>query len=409
MAVRQPRTPARNGLTGRTDCDPGEAREFLEMYYAENPGAESNLAERWEKVQAEILAGGTYELTDAELTYGCRAAWRHSVRCVGRLRWQGMVVRDARHIRTAAEVYEQLVEHIDTGTNGGRIRSMITVFPADTAAGPLVRIWNEQAIRYAGWTSPDGVTGDPRYVGFTQLAESMGWRPQRHGRFEPLPLVIETATEDPQLFTLPAESILEVPISHPEYPWFADLGLRWHALPLITCMRMRLGGMNFPVAFNGFYLQDEIASRNLSDADRYNQVPIVAAGMGLDTSTNRSLWRERAVIELNRAVLHSFDGAGVTIADHHAEAENFMRFVEREERAGRCPHADWSWINPVPVPAQVPTFHRYYDTTEVNPNFYLDPDAAKRASGEPVDVLRHRHRRRRALRRLVRTARAAVS
>ena len=404
MSVRQPLTRGAAATVEGSACDPVEAREFLEMYFAENPSAGS-FAERWEKVQAEIAAEGSYVLTEAELTFGARAAWRHSVRCVGRLRWQGLAVRDARYLGTAAEVHEQLVEHVDAATNGGRIRSMITVFPADTAAGPLVRIWNEQAIRYAGWADgAGGVLGDPRYLDFTTMVEGMGWRPAQRGRFEPLPLVIETATEDPQLFTMPRESILEVPISHPEYDWFADLGLRWHALPLITCMRMRVGGMNFPVAFSGFYLQDEIASRNLSDANRYNQVPVVAERMGLDTSTPRTLWRDRAVIELNRAVLHSFDAAGVTIADHHAEAANFMRFVEREEGAGRCPHADWTWINPVPVPAQVPTFHRYYDNTEVNPNFYLDPDAAKRAAGQPVDVLRHRHRRRRARPRPARTA-----
>jgi nitric-oxide synthase len=154
-------------LTGRDECDPGEAREFLEMYYAENPGAAGSLAERWEKVQAEILASGRYELTEAELTYGCRAAWRHSVRCVGRLRWQGMAVRDARHIGTAAEVYEQLIEHIDAGTNGGRIRSMITVFPADTESGPLVRIWNATPAGRAGTASSatratSGSPGSPR-------------------------------------------------------------------------------------------------------------------------------------------------------------------------------------------------------------------------------------------------------
>jgi nitric-oxide synthase len=397
MSASQPLSRGPIAALGGAGCDPVEAREFLQMFHAENPSAQSSFPERWDKVQAEILACGRYELTEAELTFGARAAWRHSVRCVGRLRWQGLVVRDARYLSTAAEVHEQVVEHVDVATNGGRIRSMVTVFPADTDTGPLVRIWNEQAIRYAGWSDGvGGVVGDPRYLGFTKLAEGLGWRPTRRGRFEPLPLVIETATEDPQLFTLPRESILEVPISHPEFAWFAGLGLRWHALPLITCMRMRVGGMNFPVAFNGFYLQDEIASRNLSDANRYNQVPVVARGMGLDTRSARTLWRDRSVIELNRAVLHSFDLAGVTIADHHAEAANFMRFVEREESAGRCPHADWTWINPVPVPAQVPTFHRYYDPTEVNPNFYLDPDAAKRAAGQPVDGLRHRHRRRRS-------------
>jgi nitric-oxide synthase len=106
------------------------------------------------------------------------------------------------------------------------------------------------------------------------------------------------------------------------------------------------------------------------------------------------MWRERAVIEVHRAVLHSFDADGVTIADHHAEAANFMRFVAREEAAGRTPHAEWSWINAVPVPAQVPTFHRYYDAAEVDPNFYLDDDARRRSRGELAGVpLRVLHRR----------------
>ena len=33
---------------------------------------------------------------------------------------------------------------------------------------------------------------------------------------------------------------------------------------------------------------------------------IVAQGMGLDTRTHTSLWKDRAVIEINAAVLYSF-------------------------------------------------------------------------------------------------------
>jgi len=40
--------------------------------------------------------------------------------------------------------------------------------------------------------------------------------------------------------------------------------------------------------------------------------------MGLDTSRDRTLWRDRALLELNVAVLHSYEKAGVTMMDHHA-------------------------------------------------------------------------------------------
>ena len=45
--------------------------------------------------------------------------------------------------------------------------------------------------------------------------------------------------------------------------------------------------------------------------------------MGLDTSTERTLWRDHAFVALNLAVLHSFDEAGVTVTDHHTESDRF--------------------------------------------------------------------------------------
>ena len=39
-------------------------------------------------------------------------------------------------------------------------------------------------------------------------------------------------------------------------------------------------------------------------------------------------------VELNRAVLHSFDAAGVTITDHHAEALHRLAWLRSRQRAG---------------------------------------------------------------------------
>ena len=53
----------------------------------------------------------------------------------------------------------------------------------------------------------------------------------------------------------------------------------------------------------------------------------------------------------------------------------------KEEEAGRCPYADWSWINSHPVPPQTPTFHRLWDNVEIQPNYWLDDGARARAEG----------------------------
>ena len=102
-----------------------------------------------------------------------------------------------------------------------------------------------------------------------------------------------------------------MPLTHPEHGWFAELGLRWHAVPVISNMRLTIGGVNYPLApFNGWYMGTEIGARNLADPDRYDMLPMVAARMGLDTSRESTLWRDRALVELNRAVLWSFEQAG---------------------------------------------------------------------------------------------------
>jgi nitric-oxide synthase len=140
-------------------------------------------------------------------------------------------------------------------------------------------------------------------------------------------------------------------------------------------MTLRIGGISYPAApFNGWYMGTEIGARNLVDRDRYNLSKVVADLIGLDTSSEQTLWRDRAVIEINRAVLHSFDAAEVTIADHHTESRRFLQHVAKEEKAGReCP-ADWSWIVPPISGSLTPVFHRYYDEDVSGPQFLPNPE-----------------------------------
>ena len=147
-------------------------------------------------------------------------------------------------------------------------------------------------------------------------------------------------------------------------------------------MRLRLGGVDYPLApFNGWYMGTEIGARNLADPERYDLLPLVGRRLGLDTSDDATLWKDRALVELNVAVLYSFRQAGVTIADHHTESRRFLTHLEQERRAGRITPAEWSWIVPPISGAATPVFHRYYDTADLRPNFYLDDDARHRALG----------------------------
>ena len=370
--------PPSNGVPA---VDPAEAEEFLALFHAENP-AFGPAAPRIAAVLREIEATGSYRHTADELVFGARVAWRNNARCIGRLYWRSLQVRDLRTVADASGVAAQCFEHLRVADHGGRIRPMITIFAPETPTGLAPRIWSEQLIRYAGYLQADGtILGDPRNHRLTSELERRGWRPpEPRGAFDVLPLVVETAEEGVRVFRLPADAVREVEIEHPELAWFADLGLRWHAVPVISNQRLVIGGVSYPAApFNGWYMGTEIGARNFADTERYDLVPTVAARMGLDTSCESTLWRDQALVELNRAVLHSFARDGVTITDHHTESQRFLTHLGKEEKAGRrCP-ADWSWIVPPLSGSQTPVFHRYYDTDELTPNFFVDPDATHRA------------------------------
>lgn len=361
--------------------DVAEAEEFLRLFHAENKDAGS-LPERINRMRYEVDTTGTYRHTQAELTFGARVAWRNSARCIGRLYWRSLQVRDLRTAHTASSVAGHCVEHLRMATNGGKVRPVISVFPPDTPQRAAPRIWNEQLVRYAGYDCGDGrPVGDPRYREFTASMVRRGWQPPRtRGPFDVLPLVVETVDEGPTLFGFPADAVLEVPLTHPDLPWFGSFGVRWHAVPVISHMRLSIGGISYPAApFNGWYMGTEIGARNLADSDRYDLVRPVAERLGLDTSRADTLWRDRALVELNRAVLHSYREAGVTITDHHTESHRFLTHLQREESAGRkCP-VDWSWIVPPMSGAQTPVFHRYYDTDAQVPDFRIDDGAVQRS------------------------------
>jgi nitric-oxide synthase, bacterial len=356
--------------------DVAEVEEFIRCFHAENPAA-GDLRERLAQVHASVSRMGTYEHTVPELQWATRVAWRHAARCSGRDKWRTLRVRDRRTVSDPQDVAAETIAHLREATGGGRIRSWITVFAPDTPERQGPRILNPQAVRYAGYRKPaDGITGDPLNIALTELAASLGWQGDGTA-FDVLPLIVIDSQARPHTFGVPRDAVLEVPISHPEFGWFAELGLRWYAVPVITDMYLEAGGIRYPCApFNGWYqASSEVGVRNLGDPDRYNMLPAVAAGMGLDMSSVATFWPDRAAVELAVAVQHSFRAANVMATDHQTEARRFMQFAETEEASGRPWCADWSWVNPPISASTTPAFHRTYPDRVLNPGFFRHEDS----------------------------------
>jgi nitric-oxide synthase, bacterial len=352
-----------------------EAERFITQFHGENDEA-GPPHERLRQVRREIAGTGTYRHTEAELAFAGQVAWRNSSRCIGRLYWRSLQVRDRREVTAAPDIAAECLAHLRAATNGGRIRPMITIFAPDSPGRPGPRILSPQVVRYAGYDLPGGrVIGDPASIEMTRLARGLGWPgPQSPGRFDLLPLLVQPAGQPVTWHEVPSGEVLEVPLRHPELGWFIELGLRWYAVPVISDMYLVAGGIRYPAApFSGWYMCTEIGSRNLGDTSRYDQLPVIARRMGLSTVSDRTLWKDKAMTELNLAVLHSFTAAGVTMADHHTESARFLKHIDSEERRGRgCP-ADWTWIVPPAASSATPVFHRYYADFDQAPNFYRHP------------------------------------
>ena len=58
------------------------------FFSGDSPAHKQRLAE----VKKEIAKNGTYDLTEKELIFGCRMAWRNASRCIGRIQWNKLQV-----------------------------------------------------------------------------------------------------------------------------------------------------------------------------------------------------------------------------------------------------------------------------------------------------------------------------
>jgi len=353
-----------------------EARAFLDQFHdAAGAGRQSRQA-RWAEVRRNLLRHGWYEHTPDELAFGARLAWRNSGRCIGRLFWKSLDVVDCRALTDPDAIHQRMNDHLAEAQSDGRIRSIISIFAPVQGSRRSAWIESRQLLQYAGHTHSDGsLLGDRQNAEATRIARSMGWSPRDPpGRFDLLPWLLRDQEDRRHLFELPVGKVREVEISHPEQPALAELGLRWYAVPVVTNMILTIGGVDYPCApFNGFYMGTEIASRNLTDKQRFDLLPQVARALDLaPDAAGIPFWRDTALTELNRAVLHSFRQAGLTMIDHHTASDQFMTFHNQEQASGRRVAGDWRWLVPPQAGCASEVFHLKIRNFHPVPNFYRD-------------------------------------
>lgn len=353
-----------------------QAGQFLDEYYTSIGKANSvEYQERLKDIIESVTKTGTYDMTLEEIEFGAKTAWRNTPRCLGRIHWQTLKIFDARHVKTSKEMFEHICEMMRYANNNGNIRAAMTIFPHRTDGLHDFRVWNGQIIKYAGYAMPDGsFIGDPFSVEFTEFCEKLGWK-GKGGHFDILPVVLSANGEDPEMFELPEELILDVNLEHPVYPWFAEMKLKWYVVAAISNMLFDCGGLEFTAApFTGWLMDTEIGTRNLCDPNRYNILPLVAEKLNLDMRKAATQWKDKAAIEVNLAVIHSFHKAKMTMTDHHTATEAFQQHWETEYRVrGGCP-ADWVWMVPPTGGSLTPVFHQEMLNYHLKPSIEYQPN-----------------------------------
>lgn len=348
-----------------------EAEEFFKAVASELQWNDSRLENRLWEVNMEIAATGTYVHTSEELEIGARLAWRNSAKCIGRIAWNTLVVRDCRHISRPEAIFKEVEEHLRVATCGTNIQSVMTVFrpraPRETWG---LRFWSSQFVRYAGYKLPDGeshaeanrdgILGDPANLEFTEYLVKQGlWTPpETKSAFDVLPIVLKIpGTHRPYVYQLPEQWVQEVKIEHPKCAAIKELNLRWTAVPAISNFAMNLGGVMYNCCpFNGWFVSIEIV-RNLME--RYHVEERWAKAMQLDPQER--MLEMRVQHEVQVAVLHSFAKAGFSMVDPCAVGKSFLVHTKREREQGReCP-AQWSWIGGLVGPTNATWHHEMRD------------------------------------------------
>lgn len=122
------------------------ATDFMKQYFQHINGENSDQhISRLCQIEQDIAQTDTYNLSEEELLFGCKTAWRNAARCIARIQWNKLKVKfeiifnaiekafndnfdfkkklfDCRHVTTASEMFEALCNQLSYSQNGGNVR-----------------------------------------------------------------------------------------------------------------------------------------------------------------------------------------------------------------------------------------------------------------------------------------------
>ena len=338
-----------------------EAKQYLTTYHNDKKTPKDEYNVRLKEIEDEIKTKQSATYTTDELRYGTQLAWRNAARCINRLYWQTLEITDRRDVKTNDAMFDAVCHHIRSSFNGGKLLATVLVLPQNA------RLWSSQYLRFACYEQTDGtLLGDPANRELTRIAMKIGWSKPETERTEwdVLPVIVQcNPEEDPSWYELPVDCRPIVELSHPDPKYeqaTRQLGLQWFAQPFVADKAIEIGGVVFKcVPFSGWFMETEIG-RDLCDVQRYNSIPKLAQIMDLDVTLAASsqLNIDRIYVEVNAAVLHSFQQAQVSIVDHHTAAAGFQKFLKEDTVARGNTPADWVWIVPPISSGMSPAFHQ---------------------------------------------------
>ena len=194
------------------------AEEFIALFHDETRAGPPD--GRLAQVRARDRPDGTYRHTAAELEFGARVAWRNSSRCIGRLYWQSLRVRDRREVTAAAEIAAECrgppaqADQRRPGPAGDhRLRARYA--PGGPARGFSARSSSATpATRRATarHRRPGQHRPHPRWPA-SSAGRAAGARPVRRAAAARA----GDRRRCSALHELPADAVLEVPLRHPEF------------------------------------------------------------------------------------------------------------------------------------------------------------------------------------------------
>ena len=338
-----------------------EAKQYLTIYHKDKKTSDNEYQIRLKEIEEEIKTKQLATYTTDELRYGAQLAWRNAARCINRLYWQTLEIIDKREVKTNDAMFEVICQHLRSSFNGGKLKATVLFLPQNA------RLWSSQYLRFACYEQTDGtLLGDPANRELTRLAMKIGWSKPESERTEwdVLPVIVHCNPEDdPSWYELPEDCRPIVKLCHPDPKYdraIRQLGLRWFAQPFVADKAIEIGGVVFKcVPFSGWSMETEIG-RNLCDVQRYNVIPKLAHIMDFDVTLAASsqLNIDRIYVEVNAAVLHSFQKVQISIVDHHTAAAGFQKFLKEDTAARGNTPADWVWIVPPISSGMSPAFHQ---------------------------------------------------